>query len=229
MHLRAIAFDIDGTLYPNRVMFRNSLVFALSRPRLLYHFARVRRDIRRARPIDDFYGMQAELLARALGHEHDIDATSARIEKRIYHASERILERVSLYDGAEQLLGEIRNRGVRLGVMSDFPVNRKLKVLGIDQGWDCRICTEEVGYLKPNPEPFNALVECLGEAPENTLYVGNSYHYDIVGAARAGLKTAWLNDRPRRRVPAPPEGIEPDFMFSRYEQLSAWLMQQSGP
>ncbi|MFW6368604.1 MAG: HAD family hydrolase, partial [Spirochaetota bacterium] len=62
-----------------------------------------------------------------------------------------------------------------------------------------------------------------------TLYVGNSYAYDVVGAARAGMKTAWLNDRGRRHTASEQangsdEAITPDFTFGNYSELRDWLM-----
>ncbi len=218
MLLRAIAFDIDGTLYPNRAMYTRSLGFALTRPRLLYHFARVRRRLRHVRPIDDFYETQLRMTAESLGTS--ADALRERLSRYIYSDSERVLTSVPLYAGVAELLSELSGR-VKLGVMSDFPVERKLGILGLDGNWDCSISTEEVGYLKPNPEPFTALLDCLGCAPEEVLYVGNSYHYDVVGAARAGMRTAWLNDNGRR---CPDSSVQPDITFRHYGELRDWLM-----
>lgn len=158
-----------------------------------------------------------------------LDEVTDRISREIYHASEKVLSRVPLYEGVQELLDELSGHGIPLGVMSDFPVDRKLGIIGVHTEWHCRISTEEVGYLKPNPEPFEVLSDCLGVSASETLYVGNSYEYDVVGAARAGMKTAWLNDRSRRHTPSEAanenaEAINPDFTFGSYSELREWLL-----
>ncbi|MFP4643577.1 MAG: HAD family hydrolase [Spirochaetales bacterium] len=223
MLLRAIAFDIDGTLYPNTVMYRKSIGLALTRPRLLYHFARVRRRMRHVRPIENFYETQLRMTAESLGTSPE--SLRGRLARDIYSASERVLSSVPLYEGVDELLHELSGR-VKLGVMSDFPVNRKLGILGLDVEWSCSISTEEVGYLKPNPEPFAALLNCFGCAAEHVLYVGNSFRYDVVGASEAGMRTAWLNDRGRK---PPDSSVRPDLTFSHYRQLREWLLPRLDP
>ncbi len=218
MLLRAIAFDIDGTLYPNKAMYLKSIGLALTRPRLLYHFARVRRQLRKVRPIEDFYETQLRMTAESL--RTSPESLRERLARDIYDASEGILASVPLYTGVAELLRELSGR-VKLGVMSDFPVDRKLGILGLDTGWDCRISTEEVGYLKPSPEPFTALLECLDCPAEQVLYVGNSFHYDVIGASRAGMRTAWLNDNGRK---PPVASVHPDITFSEYGELREWIL-----
>ena len=78
-----------------------------------------------------------------------------------------------------------------------------LEYLGLVGFWDVTMCTEESGYLKPDPEPFLLLAERLGFVPEQILYVGNSYAYDLVGGHAAGLRTA-------HRVRRPPKGLIAD-------------------
>lgn len=220
MHLRAVAFDIDGTLYPNRIMLRRSVGFGIRHARLLFHFAKVRKTIRATRPIEDFYRLQARLMADALGCPEDV--VRAKIQREIYDRWELVLRRVPLYDQVSELIDDLEHSGLRLAVMSDFPVARKLELLGLDGRWDCAISTEQVGYLKPNPEPFETLVACLEVSASEILYVGNSYEYDVVGASRAGLRTAWLNDRDGTDNRAR-SGIQPDFTFSHYRELRTWL------
>ncbi len=60
------------------------------------------------------------------------------------------------------------------------------------------VISEEVGFRKPRPEIFRAVVEALDLPPAQILHIGDRLDADVAGAARAGLRTAWL----RRRVPA---------------------------
>ncbi len=208
----AVAFDVDGTLYPNAAMYRRSFFFALRHARLLHNYRIVRKELRRIRPIGDFYRVQADRLAEALG----IGTPEARelIDRVIYREWEAVLHKVKLYPGAREVLTMIRERGAKLAVVSDFPVRKKMAILGLDGLWDCLISAEETGYLKPNPEPFAAAAECLGVSPEKILFVGNSYEYDVVGAQRAGMHTAHITSGKPNTA---------DFTFSRFCELAEWL------
>jgi len=214
MRLEAVGFDVDGTLYPNARMYVRSIPFSLCHLRFLYHFGRVRKEIRRIRPIEDFRSLQAHMLGDRLGVSPD--RADRMISVHVYHSWERGLRRVAPFAGVRGVLGRLRALGLKLGVVSDFPVERKLGYLGLSGLWDCSFSSEDIGYLKPNPEPFRHLAACLGVAPDRVLYVGNSYAYDVRGARSAGMKTAHLT----RRAPA---GSEADLSFSNYAALEAWI------
>ncbi len=215
MQLRAIAFDVDGTLYPNAAMYLASVPFFLSRPRLMLGFRRVRRAIRRVRPIEDFYDLQARMLAQELG----VDTEDARtwINRRIYRGAERVLSVVPRFPHVRETVEQLREAGVRVGLLSDFPLGEKLRRLGLEGLWDVMVEAEQVGYLKPHPEPFRAVLDALGNEAAETLYVGNNYAYDVLGAGAVGMRTAHLTSRPHRASGA-------DLSFFRYRTLASWVL-----
>lgn len=214
MPFTAVAFDIDGTLYPNAAMYLRSLPFALGHLRLMIAYASVRREIRLRRPVDDLQALEAELLGRRLGI--DPEAARRRIRSEIHGQWEAVLDRVSPYRYARECIVSLREAGYPIAVTSDFPVERKLERLGLEGLFDCRLWTEESGYLKPHPEPFLALAECMGVPVREILYVGNSYEYDIVGAKRVGMCAAHLTRH------APRDSVA-DYTFSDYRELRAWI------
>ena len=60
------------------------------------------------------------------------------------------------------------------------------------------VISEEVGVMKPDPRLFDHVrqlaAETLGRSlePADVLYVGDSYHSDVVGGTGAGWRVAWL-------------------------------------
>ena len=64
--IKAVAFDLDGTLYPEYRMLFPTLSVALRHPKLLYYFSRVRKEIRLKSDNTNFRRTQAELLAKYL-------------------------------------------------------------------------------------------------------------------------------------------------------------------
>jgi putative hydrolase of the HAD superfamily len=216
MSIKAVAFDVDGTLYPNYAMYIRSVPFGALHPRLLFAFRKIRIQVRARRPIQDLRRLQAQLLSKALGIS--VDDADHRIRSYLIPRWEEHLRHVRLYPGVRECIATLRALGLKVAVSSDFPVERKLRLLGVSGLFDCELWTETSGYLKPNPEPFVELAECLSLPPEEILYVGNSYAYDIVGAKRVGMPAAHLSRRP-----AP--GSVADLTFSRYADLLAWVRE----
>lgn len=52
-----------------------------------------------------------------------------------------------------------------------------------------------IGVAKPDPEVFAPAVEALAVAPDRILHIGDSVHYDVVGARAAGLAAAHFDPR----------------------------------
>jgi len=205
-----VAFDIDGTLYPNRSMYLHSALHGLTRPRFLVSFAKVRRQIRTIYPISDFEELQTELLADLMGISHE--EAKRRIDEWMRVELDSVYRRLKPFPHLRECIEKLKSAGYRLGVLSDFPVGRKLEYLGLDGLWDCVISSHDVGYLKPRTEPFQAVADCLDVTAEHIVYIGNSYEYDIVGAADAGLKTAYFTQHATHRDKA-------DIVFSDYREL----------
>lgn len=56
-----------------------------------------------------------------------------------------------------------------------------------------------LGIAKPDPAIFTPALDALGTAPERTLHVGDSVHYDVQGARAAGMPAVHFD--PRRLCP----------------------------
>ncbi len=199
MAIQAVAFDIDGTLYPNWRMKRHSLLFFLRYCRLIYFFAKVRKKIRGKNPILNLRETQGAMLAPLI--KMSPSDAELLVETVIYSKWEGIFRKVRPYGNVRETLVYLKARGIRLGVLSDFPVGNKLKYLGLDGLWDVAMSSEETNYLKPRPEPFGELAKRLGCKPHEMVYVGNSLEYDIEGARGVGMKTILVSWR-KKAVPS---------------------------
>ena len=154
------------------------------------------------------------MLAKRLGVSPE--RARERINEEIHGTWESVLDRVPVYPHVRECVTGLREAGYPVAVTSDFPVERKLERLGLDDLFECRLWTEESGYLKPHPEPFVQLAACMGHSPEEILYVGNSYEYDVVGAKNVGMHAAHLSRKPH------PDTVA-DVTFSDYRDLCRWV------
>jgi putative hydrolase of the HAD superfamily len=215
MKINAVAFDIDGTLYPEYKMFITSIIIAVRYPRFLNNFRIVRKQIREYKNIDDFYELQAALLARRMKISED--KAKKLIKKIIYSKWPLVFKYIKPYAGVKNLLLKLKQMNIKIAVLSDLPVKEKLRYLKLDGIWDCAFSSEETGYLKPHAMPFRVLLKKLGTQPHSTLYVGNNYEYDIIGASKLGIKTAHLSHKPYKQSAA-------DFTFKDYRDLHKFLL-----
>jgi putative hydrolase of the HAD superfamily len=103
---------------------------------------------------------------------------------------------IRLEPSAALLLGQLRQRGWRLGVLTngDPDVQRaKVRALGVESLVDCVVYAEEQAPGgKPAPQAFQAVVTRLGTDPAHTVMVGDDPQTDLGGAQRAGLRAVYV-------------------------------------
>ncbi len=215
MIIKAVGFDIDGTLYPNFSMYIGSFTSFVWHPRLVFHFSKVRKEIRRIDHGGDFREVQAKLL----GYSMKISRKKAAdlIERHLYQTWEYSFRGVKPFKNVRPGLLSLKREGIKLGALSDFPVQRKLEFLGLSDLMDFAFSSEETGYLKPHTAPFTNMISKFGVSPDEILYVGNNYKYDILGAKNAGLRTAHLSRKPEPDSRA-------DFSFYSFLDLRDWIL-----
>jgi HAD superfamily hydrolase (TIGR01509 family) len=102
--------------------------------------------------------------------------------------------------GVEPLLGRLA-QSYRLAILSNWPLAATIDRYADAAGWTPHLAavvvSQRVGTIKPHPRMFVAAANALGDPPAATiLHVGDDWVADVVGAARAGWRTAYLNVRP---------------------------------
>jgi HAD superfamily hydrolase (TIGR01549 family) len=131
----------------------------------------------------------------------------------------------TLVGSAHALLGSLRGRGLRLGIVSNtWPepsrlVRRELEELGVADRVDTIVLSGEVGVRKPDGAIFERALADLGADPLEALFVGDRLVDDVAGASALGMTTAqavWF------RVDDADAAVEPDFLaFTPADVLAA--------
>jgi len=223
--IEGVAFDLDGTLYPNYRLNIRLLPFFFKETRLLAAFGNVRNIIRKEQENgiiqhDNFYKHQAEITARILNAPAEL--IKERIDVLMYRGWEPLFKEIKLFNNVLETLTAIRGAGYKLGLLSDFPPEKKIEYLGLSGIWDAVYCSEYSGALKPHPLSFIKLAAQMNLPPEKIIYVGNSLYYDVAGASKAGMKTAWIRLFPLQI--SGKKGLKPDFSFSNYRQFFNYML-----
>ncbi|GHV93421.1 phosphoglycolate phosphatase [Spirochaetia bacterium] len=225
-----VAFDLDGTLYPNYRLNLRLIPFILREFPLVWTFGKARDVLRdkipgklspKTLPGEDFYDAQARHMGAFL--KKDAAFIKEKTEKSIYRGWALHFKKIKTFPHVPETLEALRAAGLKLGLLSDFPPKQKLEHLDLAGFWDAVCCSEETGRLKPDPKPFGELARVMGLKPERLLYVGNSLAYDVMGAKNAGMKTALIC--------SPPGGLlrgkgrnRADFVFHDYRQLGEYVL-----
>jgi HAD superfamily hydrolase (TIGR01549 family) len=102
---------------------------------------------------------------------------------------------VRLFDGVRELLSDLRAWGYGLGLLTNGLSDtqwEKIHSLDIESLFDAIAVAGDLGFFKPEQQAFTGLLARLDAAPSRTLFVGDSYEMDVVGAHSAGLAVAWI-------------------------------------
>ncbi len=92
-------------------------------------------------------------------------------------------------------LQELHERGYILGVISNWndSLFRVCERYHLGHLLSFALASEMVGVSKPHPEIFLRAVEMSGVPKDETIFIGDNFHYDCAGAMRAGLRAIHLN------------------------------------
>jgi phosphoglycolate phosphatase len=96
---------------------------------------------------------------------------------------------IPLFEGARELLTDLREAGYRLAVAtgkSRVGLDRALAVHRVAELFDATRCADE-GRPKPHPDMLHYLMTALGVAPTRSIMIGDTTH-DLLMAANAGIQ-----------------------------------------
>ena len=105
------------------------------------------------------------------------------------------------HPGTRGGLERLRRAGWRMGVVSnsDGRAEEALAASGLREFFELVIDSHLVGFEKPDPRIFEAALAAMGLEAAQTLYVGDIYEVDVVGARRAGMPVVLLDPRGARQ------------------------------
>src|SRR4051794_37648238 len=133
----------------------------------------------------------AELLAAASA-EVGLDVAEAVLEEAALHHLDSWTPHISHDADAAPTLAALRDRGVRIGLLSNTHWPRTfhehfLERDGLEQLIDARCYTSEMAVTKPHPDAFRHAMDAIGvDDPTAVVFVGDRPFDDIWGAKRLG-------------------------------------------
>lgn len=172
--LKAILFDLDGTLRDTRQLIYDALEYTFqahgkrvpSKEELapyIHHHSYVREQFMPEVSMEDFDGVYAA------------------------HIDQALLE-VQLYPGTNELLTELKAAGYKLAVVTaGRRAPRDMRAYGIADYFDAIVGGDDISAHKPDPEGTLLALERLGVQPTEAIMIGDM-PTDVRAARAAGLK-----------------------------------------
>lgn len=203
VRLHGVLFDLYGTTVDIEVDEDSSrlwrgLATALGRSRAPVEPSEVRRLFQTFLQEEGRCGREGFLmesvfrrLLMSLGIKEDV----GRIGKLFRELS---LKQMRLRPYVEPLFERLHRSGVKLGIVSNTEAvltRFELDCYPILQTAQAIVLSSEIGIQKPNPQIFRVALERISGAPATTVFVGNDWTADVLGAQRAGLRAIYINDQ----------------------------------
>jgi len=214
--LRAVAFDLDNTLYDRdaamAVWIRS--VFP-DQPDVAEEAIR----------LDDSGFIPRRQLYEWMVGRLEWAATWRDVEQRYQgEVLEHVTDHPAVTEAVEVLVGRFR-MGVLTNGDSVFQ-RKKLRRLRVAACFEERLvfASGEIGHEKPDSRAFAPLLRALEVCPEEVLFVGDNPANDIEGAARLGMRTCWIRLAPHHRC-----AVVPDLTLGSVADLPAWLGGANDP
>jgi HAD superfamily hydrolase (TIGR01549 family) len=229
--VRTVLFDFDGTLVfhkPDSFDMISAFCAEIGQPlseeaewrgrrtRHAYFVdPSIREQLNRFAP-GEFWQHFNRCLLEAVDIDGDLDLLAAEVTGRVAESD------LTYYCPEEgyRTLTDLRDRGYGLGLIT----NRRnvdhfyelLDQMELRPLFDMTLASGEVGIHKPEPGIFHAALERVDASPGESLYVGDNYWADVIGAQRAGVTPVLLD--PRRLF------LEADcLVLDELDDLLAWL------
>lgn len=200
---------------------------------------RVERAYARLRTISLETGLEypAQEVARAVLRAIDGDerVTDDGIAAAVAGLFRSYLPDVTVKEHVAETLHVLASLGYRMGLVSNAAygpfLTWSLEKAGLDRYFEQIVVSANVGIRKPRREIFTAALQAMQLAVGETVYVGNDYIKDVMGAKLAGLGAIW--------IPGPAAGdyrdvtpVHPDAIIERFDALpqivGAWGRAPSG-
>lgn len=232
----AIFFDVDDTLYDHLTPFRKAVEqvaepgaqfpFEMAYHRLRYYSDILSLELGGAGAMeagDATEGMRRRRFQLALA-EFGIELSDEEAAKMqaAYIGCQYDIE---MFPGARELIKELVAKGHLVGLITNGAGGhqlKKIKAMKLDDLIPSKLqfISGNAGWDKPDKRLFDYVNAETGTSSEMSVYIGDSWRNDVIGAVEAGWTAIWFNHREAK----PESDHQPHYTAGSYEELRAILL-----
>ena len=113
-----------------------------------------------------------------------------KIVLRLLGMMQQMKMNLVLFDDVTATLDDLKKRGFKLGLISNVEqdMTAALDKLGLKARLDIVVTSQDAGFTKPQPEIFRYALEKADVTAAETVYIGDQYQVDVLGAKSAGIQ-----------------------------------------
>jgi putative hydrolase of the HAD superfamily len=190
--IRAVFFDLDGTLYDRDATIRGVLAEQCEQFGSDLAAIALESFVARVIELDNHGYCRTREVYDAIAAEFGLERPLA--ERLIEHYWASFDRHCRPEADAIETLGELRHRGQRVGIITNGTAafqQHKVDVLGLRPLIDAVLVSESEGVSKPHREIFERAASRVDLTVGDCCYVGDHPQFDIEGAAAAGMFAVW--------------------------------------
>lgn len=193
--VKAVLFDLGGTLVYTteipevykRMLEAHGIKRSIEEISHAHEETEKHLDIQKLATLFEEYWIRwnLQILGR-LGIEQNVRALAETIADRWWDYSD-----VELYPDVEETLQQLREMGLKMGIVTnglESDYRQVLQKVGLLDFFDVTVGIDTVGKMKPHRDIFLHALKKLEVSPSETLFVGDRLEEDYEGARRAGLR-----------------------------------------
>ena len=117
--IKAVAFDIDGTLYKNWHLYLRMFFHLLRYNQFFIKYGLVRDTLHTEEQLPNFMDEQARRMAQKLNTTTE-DAKE-RLDRIIYNGLKKYFAKIKACTGAKECICKLKENGFKIALLSDFP------------------------------------------------------------------------------------------------------------
>ncbi|WP_208560907.1 HAD-IA family hydrolase [Marinilactibacillus kalidii] len=136
-------------------------------------------------------------------------------------------EMISLFDGVQEALQQLKNHGVKLAVVStkrNDMIERGIRVLGLEGLFDVIIGSQSYTHFKPHPEPVYRALASLNVPHNEAIMIGDNPH-DIESATNAGIPSVFVEWSQKTSEEIAP--CHPTYQVKSMAELTTLILGES--
>ena len=168
-------------------------------------------------PGDMYYEPDLLLVFSALAKKCGAGLGRRQLEEFAYRFRIASRKKLCLYPEVDKMLCALKESGAKIYLLSNAQAcftNREMEELSLTKYFDGICLSSDAGVKKPSERFFNLLLKKFGLEREDTVYTGNDYYSDVLGAKGVGLYSAYIrtyNEAPLDEVKRVADFVAEDF------------------
>lgn len=179
--IKGVIFDFDGLIFDTETPQYNILNELFKEHGCEFPLSRWQQEIGTQSGFSPFKYLE-NIIKRKIDHKE--------LEKRLKEKFQAVLLETEVRSGVEEYLFAAKDLGLKVGLASSSNrewVSDHLRNLKLLQHFQCIKTSDDVKYVKPNPELYLEAAKCLGLKEKECLVFEDSAN-GALAAKRAGMK-----------------------------------------